>query len=103
VRLSGRQSYLGDLIYAYGMSNQRERARASLRELTGLAHRQYVSPHEFAIAYLGLDDYDSAFAWLERATDARLSAVSVLQVDPIFDHLQSDPRLAYLLARANLK
>jgi adenylate cyclase len=103
VRLTGRQSYLGDLAYAYAMSGRRNRAQASLQELASLARRRYISPSEFAVAYLGLDDRDQAFAWLERATDARLSAVAVLQVDPIFDRLRSDPRFARLLERAKLR
>ena len=102
VRLTGRQSYLGDLAYAYAVSGHRAHALGVLRELTR-ARWQDIAPHELAVAYTGLDDRDQAFVWLQRAVDAHSAIVSNLQVDPVFDRLRSDPRLTQLVTRARLK
>jgi TolB-like protein/tetratricopeptide (TPR) repeat protein len=103
VRLTGRQAYLGDLAYAYGVSGQRAQALAVLREVTTLARRRYVAPNEFAIAYTGLGDRDRAFAWLGRAVEAHSAVVGVLQVEPIFDPLRTDARFTQLVERAGFR
>ena len=102
VRLTGRQAYLGDLAYAYAISGQHARALGMLREVTGDPRGHYAAPQDLAVAYTGLGDRDSAFAWLQRAADAHSTVVATLQVDPIFDPLRSDPRFTQLLKRANL-
>ena len=73
-----------------------------MRELAGLSRREYVSPHEFAIAHTGLGNRDQAFAWLARAADARSPIVATLPTEPVFDPLRSDPRFTRLLDRAGL-
>ena len=86
--------YLG---YAYAKAGQREEAQAILSELQKA--KQYVSPAELAILYVGLGQNDQAFQSLERAYEAHDVQLQYLNADPHFDSLRSDPRFADLIRR----
>jgi hypothetical protein len=53
-------------------------------------------------AYLGLDDKEQAFAWLERAYRENGSILQFLKVHPFFDPLRGDPRFTDLVHRVGL-
>src|ERR1043165_6190546 len=89
--------YLG---YAYAKAGQREQAQAILDEVQKT--KQYVSPAEFAILYVGLGENDQAFQSLERAYTAHDVQLQYLNADPHFDSLQSDPRFVDLIRRMRL-
>ena len=78
-------------------AGQREEAKAILSELQKT--KQYVSPAEFAILYVGLGENDQAFQSLERAYDAHDVQLHSLNADPHFDSLRSDLRFADLIRR----
>ncbi len=59
-----------------------------------------IGRYEIAFIYAGLGDKDSAFAWLERALQARDKGILYLKIDPCFDPLRSDPRFQELINRA---
>ena len=61
-----------------------------------------VSLMEIAEIHTKLGDKDQAFAWLEKAFEARETDVLHLKVDPALDDLRSDPRYTALLRRMNL-
>jgi TolB-like protein/Tfp pilus assembly protein PilF/predicted Ser/Thr protein kinase len=63
-------------------------------------HR-YVRAVAFAYVFAGLGDKDQAFSYLEKAYEDRDYALNMLQVDPGFDPLRSDPRFQDLLRRMN--
>ncbi len=86
--------YLG---YAYAKAGQREEAQAILGEVQKT--KQYVSPAEFAILYVGLGENDQAFQLLERAYAAHDVQLQYLNADPHFDSLHSDPRFVDLIRR----
>ena len=81
-------------------------ARAEARELIALAlsqHTQrYVSSFHLALAYVGLEDHDCAFAALDQAWRDRDPALAMVTVDPRFDSLRGDRRYPELLERLNL-
>jgi len=52
---------------------------------------------------IGLGDKDQAFAWLEKAYQARSGNMSYLGWDPFYESLRSDPRFLNLLERTGLK
>ena len=88
--------------HAYALSGKRERAQATLRELTELAKRRYVQPYSIALICTALGQKDRAFAWLERAYEDRSSYMVYLKVEPMLDGLRSDPRFSDLLRRVGL-
>jgi hypothetical protein len=52
--------------------------------------------------YLGLGEYDQAFAWLEQAYKEQSNILQWLKVHPFFDPLRNDPRFRDMLRRTSL-
>lgn len=79
---------------ACAQAGERDRARALLKELTD---REYVQSAYVAVILTALGETEQAFAWLQRAYNERQGFLIFLNVEPAFDPLRSDPRLAALL------
>jgi eukaryotic-like serine/threonine-protein kinase len=88
--------------YIYGRKGKRTEAFKILAEMEEVSKQKYLPPLEFAIVYVGLDDRDKAFEWLEKAYDERFSSLIYLTVEPLFTSLHSDPRFADLARRVGL-
>ena len=88
--------------YVYGRSGQQVEARRSLEKLQQLNRRRQMDPAAFALAYVGMDNKDEAFAWLQKAYLEHSNALTALKVDPIYDPLRSDARFQELLRRVGL-
>ncbi len=102
-RLDDNPESLVGLGYAYAAAAQPAKAKEALEQLTELARHRYVSPINQAIVYIGLDDKDQAFAWLEKAYEERAEWLCKIRVDPVFDPLRSDSRFLNLLQRVTGK
>ena len=63
---------------------------------------RYISPMEFAMTYVALDDKEQAFDWLEKAYEERAPALVSLKSDPAFNPLRSDGRFHDLVRRVGL-
>jgi TolB-like protein/Flp pilus assembly protein TadD len=70
-----------------------------LRELERMPRRVEISPADFALIYLGLDDKERALTWLRKAAAEAEPALLYLKVDPAYDSLRSDRRFKDLLKR----
>lgn len=99
----GGLPFKAHLGYAYGRTGRHDEARVLLKELTALARKRYVAAYYLAIIYLGLGETDETFAWLARACDERSSFPVFLNVEPMFDPLRTDARLAELIRRIGLE
>jgi len=89
--------YLG---FAYGKAGRVNEARAIINKLeTG---KEYVSPVELSMVYIGLGEYDNAFIKLEQGYSEHDSQMQYLIAEPHFDDLRSDPRFAELIRRVGL-
>ena len=86
--------------YAYGRAGRREDAERVLRFLEESGNTTPL--HERVLVYIGLRDWDHAFALLQKSCDQRFASMITLTTDPIYDVLKSDPRFAELAKRANL-
>jgi hypothetical protein len=82
------------------VSGRKDEARKVLNELKQLARKRYVSAYDFI--YVGLDEKDLAFTWLEKAYEERSWALSNIKAEPRMDSLRSDPRFQDLLRRFGL-
>ncbi len=91
------QCHLG---YAYAMSGKRDEALAILNKLK--TTKEYVSPFNLGVLYVGLGDKEAAFQSLERAYAEHDLQMVTLKVEPPYDALRSDPRFADLLRRVGL-
>jgi hypothetical protein len=52
-----------------------------------------------ALVEIALGHKNEAFAWLDRAHEARLGALILLDVEPFWDYVRSDPRFERLRPR----
>ncbi len=102
VSLSGGTKMVSELGYTYALSGRNDEAEKELKKLLRLSKRQYVSPYEIALIYVGLGEKDSALTWLERAAEDRAWESICLQVEPKFDRFRSDSRFTELVRRIGL-
>jgi len=93
---------IGVLIRAYAHAGRRADALRALEELKRRQKTGYVPTAAFVNAYLGLDDKEQAFAWLERAYQEKSTILQFLKVHPFFDPIRGDPRFADLRRRVGL-
>jgi tetratricopeptide (TPR) repeat protein len=78
----------------YGRMRQNEEALRILKELDRLSSEKNVHPHERAMIYIGLNDRDNAFKWLEQSKAERFASIPYLMTEPVYDSLRSDSRFA---------
>jgi serine/threonine protein kinase/cytochrome c-type biogenesis protein CcmH/NrfG len=95
-------TWAAPLGFAYGKAGQKAEALDVIKKLDELSQKRHVPPQEKAIIYIGLNDRDKAFDYLEEAYRERFSALIGVAVDPLFDDLHSDPRFDELVRRLNL-
>jgi len=92
--------YLGT---AYAMADQRGEAHKMLDRLQELSETTYVSPYYSALIYIGLNETDQAFKWLEKANEAGEPWLCLFNVDPIFDKLRPHPRYRALVQKIGME
>jgi TolB-like protein len=92
------KGYLG---YVYAVSGDSANAHKLIDELTRPAANSFTRAADVAYIYAGLNDKDKAFEWLNKALlEDRTGAI--INVDPPFQNLRSDPRYKDLRRRMNL-
>ncbi|MBL8169070.1 MAG: tetratricopeptide repeat protein, partial [Acidobacteria bacterium] len=99
---SNEELALPALGYAYCRQGKRSEAYKVLTKLEEIAKKDGLPPLEFALIYIGLEDRDKAFQYLEKAHQQRLPALTYLSVEPLFRSLYDDPRFTALLQRMKL-
>lgn len=92
----------GQMGYCYASAGRREEARQELNALMQKAETQYVSPISIAAIHAGLDDHDQALQHLERALEARDTALPVYLLGAEFSALRNQPRFQAMLKRMGL-
>jgi tetratricopeptide (TPR) repeat protein len=90
---------IGLLGYAYARSGRKDEAHKLLAELKEQSKRRHVASYWIAMVYVGLDEKDEAFAWLEKAYQERSFWLLWIKMDPMVDSLRSDPRFTDLMRR----
>jgi len=93
---------LGILGLAYGLAGRKDDATKILNELLKLNKTRYVTPAALANVYIGLDDKEQAFVWLEKAYEERSNYIAYLKVFPMVDSIRSDERFTNLVTRVGL-
>jgi TolB-like protein/DNA-binding winged helix-turn-helix (wHTH) protein/tetratricopeptide (TPR) repeat protein len=98
----GSPGIMGVLVSAYAHAGRRLEALRLLDELKRRRQTAYVPATALLNGYLGLGEYDQAFAWLEQAYKEQSNILQWLKVHPFFDPLRNDPRFRDMLRRTNL-
>jgi serine/threonine-protein kinase len=103
IALGGRSvNLIGVLGYAYGRAGSRDRAKEHLGELSTRAADGYVPAMWLALVHLGLGDFESLFAVLDRALQERDGSLILVTGAVEFDLVREDPRFTLLLERMGL-
>ena len=98
----GHPLSLAFLAYGLAVAGRRQESRTLLAELEELCKSIYISPGYIGMIYIGLEEWDKAFEWLDRAYDARDSLLTFLQILHSFDPLRRDDRFGLLLKKTGL-
>jgi eukaryotic-like serine/threonine-protein kinase len=93
---------LGFLAYVYGRAGCIDKARALLQKASETAKNSYVPPSVFALGHTGLNEWDAAFDWWNRAIDVRDPLVMPVKSYLFFDPVRGDPRYSAILHLMNL-
>jgi TolB-like protein/DNA-binding winged helix-turn-helix (wHTH) protein/Tfp pilus assembly protein PilF len=98
----GRPDIISFQGYILARAGHRDEALTALEDLRRLAHPAAPPPFLVAFVYVGLDDMDRAFEWLDKAIEARNWESPMIKANPVFERLRSDPRFPALLRRIGL-
>jgi tetratricopeptide (TPR) repeat protein len=85
--------------YCHALQGRTEEALEVRARLEQVDAESYVTPMAFALIEVGLGDHDRAFHFLERAYALRALRLLLIEVDPRFDAIRSDPRYEPLMRR----
>jgi DNA-binding winged helix-turn-helix (wHTH) protein/TolB-like protein/Flp pilus assembly protein TadD len=91
-----------ELARAYALSGKRDDALKIIEELKRFSEHKHVAPTVIAAIYGALGDKTQAFVFLDKAYRERDFILVMLNVEPMFDPLRSDPRFAELSRRVGL-
>jgi len=86
------------LAYTYARLGNKDRALSVLKQLKERDQNEDLAV-PISLGYIGLNEEESAFEWLEKAYQRRSPGLLTLKVDHAFDSLRSDPRFADLVRR----
>lgn len=101
-RLGSSAEILAWIAYCHARAGQTAQALRVVAELTAQSRTRFVSPATFAVVYVGLQDRERAFRYLESARQNQDPFLAGTRVDSFFDPLRSDTRFSALLAELGL-
>ena len=85
----------------YQVSGQKNEAEKNLRELIG-KYKEGESCYKYALYYILSGDKDHAIEFLEKSFAQREAPILLIDVDPDWDGIRSDPRFQNLVRRIGL-
>jgi tetratricopeptide (TPR) repeat protein len=88
--------------HCYARAGRVDQARELLEDLERRAELSYISPMAIALIYVGLDDREAAFAWLERGVELRALSLGYIGTDVRWYPLADDPRYDDVVERMHL-
>lgn len=101
-RLAGGMPFtLGFLALVQGWAGRHDDVRSALARLRRSAETGYVSPFAFALAHIGLHDWDDAFRWMASAVEQRDPLIIPIKSFHFLDPVRDDPRFTPLLRAMN--
>jgi len=104
VSLTKNPHPLKHLGFAYGKTNQKEKALEILERVKTTQKNHYYSSFFLAEIYIGLGDLDTAFKELNKAYASNDANMRFLWLNPVFhsQEIQHDPRYRDLLNKMGL-
>ncbi len=99
----GNSEAIGSIGYAAALAGDTAKARAVLDELNSLSTQHYIPPFTIALVYTGLGEQNESLSWLEKGIEDHDVRLTLLEVDPRWDALRSNPRFLSILKRIGLR
>ena len=96
---TGPDTYLG---YTYAVMGMKADALAKLNILRARYEQGQATAYDLAVVYIGLNDTEQAFVWLQKAYMERSGGLLQIKADLIFDPIRSDERFNSLLRQLGL-
>jgi TolB-like protein/predicted Ser/Thr protein kinase len=94
---------LGFLGLVSGAAGLRDDVLRLREQADRMAAAGYVPPSTFMCCAIGLGDWDSAFAWMDRAIDARDPIIMPIKSFPFLDLVRGDARFRAMLKKMRLE
>jgi TolB-like protein/tetratricopeptide (TPR) repeat protein len=91
----------GILAAAYARSGQQEKIVRLREDLTKKSEGTFVGAGVFAMLAMTMGDLSQTFEWLDKAYDEHNSSLVMLNCNPAFRPIRSDPRFQAILRRMN--
>ena len=88
--------------YVYAKLGRRSEVDAVIKELEKRHAEKVADARDLTIVYVGLDDKDKAFAWLDKAVVDQSVFLAFLRLEPLMEPLHSDGRWSDLERRAGI-
>jgi tetratricopeptide (TPR) repeat protein len=102
LRLSGDGALAKAEHQAFERGGEKAVEQLGVDDIQSRARKQYVSPYDIAEQYSYLGDKEQTMNFLEAAYRERAPWLVMLQREPIFDFLHSEPRYRALVERIGL-
>lgn len=87
--------------YIYGEAGQTDKVKEILEDHLRRAETAFVKPTDFTVIYAALGDFPTALDYLEQAYEQREGWLVLLNEEPVYDNLRSDPRFQAVLEKMN--
>jgi adenylate cyclase len=88
--------------YVYAKLGKRSEAESIIKALEKRYAEKAADGRDLTIVYVGLDDKEKAFAWLERAFADNSLFLAFLKLEPLMEPLHNDSRWSDLERRAGI-
>jgi TolB-like protein/Tfp pilus assembly protein PilF len=102
-RMDDSPVYVAALAHAYGLTGDHSKALVLLDELEKQSKHRNVPSYAEALVYIGLNQKDQAFAWLDKAFEERSEMLPWLDIGVEYDSLRADARFIDLRRRVGLR
>lgn len=93
---------LAEIGYCHARMGHRDLVLATLQQLQQFGQQGWVSPLNFALLYVGLEDHDAAIRCLEESFEKRVRQLVWINVDPRFSALRGMPAFEHIIAHLGL-
>lgn len=97
-----RPFVVAELARVHAMAGNPDEARAILAKLEAAAAENYISPVNQAKIYLGLEETDRVFEWLEKGFEERSVRMPYFIIDPLSEPIRGDERFTDIASRMGI-